>query len=287
MTSKNLLKCIGEKVDSIPDSILEDLGLSFEEINNDASKMAILSKSLKRYKNSSHCKIPFCHTVEAEAFGSSVVFDHKYGNRIGGYAIKDINSIDDLKEFDLSRGRIAEVLKAISLLKKDGENVVLDITGPVTLGTGIIDSNVFFRATRKDIGKANKLFELIENSTVEYILESIKNGVDIISYSDPAGSLDIVGPKFFKDFAGKTIYSILKRVEGKLGDSVIHLCIKTSKSLELSGFLEVEETKVEGQSYYEIIKNAKKENKDIEFLGHWCLKSKANKNEIICCKLIP
>lgn len=287
MTSNNLLKCIGEKIESIPDSILEDLGLSYEEVNKDASKMATLSKSLKGYKSSSYCNLPFCHTVEAEAFGSTVVFDHKYGNRIREYAIRNLNSIEDLKEFDLSRGRIVEVLKAINILKKDGENVVLNITGPVTLGTSIIDSNIFFRATRKDIDKANMLFELIENSTVDYILEAIKNEVDVISYADPAGTLDIVGPRFFKDFAGKTIYNILKRVVGKLGHSVIHLCIRTSKSLESAGLLEVEKIRAEGRSYYEMIKNAKKEKKDISFLGHWCLNSEINKNEIICCKLIP
>ncbi|MBZ2174708.1 hypothetical protein K8M07_05540 [Schnuerera sp. xch1] len=286
MVANNILKCVGEGEESIPDSILEDLNFSYEEINNDASKMAILSKAFKAYKNSSYCELPFCHTVEAEAFGSTVEFDHKLGNRIEGYAIDDINSIEDMGSLDLSKGRIAEVFKTIEILKKDGEYVVLDITGPVTLGTAIIDSNLFFRATRKDINKANKLLELIENSTVDYILEAIKNGVDVISYADPAGTLDIVGPRFFKDFAGKTIYNILKRVEGKLGDSVIHLCIKTSRSLESAGLLEVEKIKAEGQNYFEMIKNAKKERKDINFIGHWCLNSKMKKDEIISCKLM-
>lgn len=286
MAVGNILKCIGKGEESIPDRILEDLGLSYKEINNDASKIATLSKTLKAYKNSPYCELPFCHTVEAEAFGSTVEFDHKLGNRIERYAIDDINLIEDMGNLDLSKGRIAEVLKAVDILKKDGKNVVLDITGPVTLGTTIIESNLFFRTTRKDIDKANRLLKLIENSTVYYILEAIKNGVDVISYADPAGTIDIVGPRFFKDITGKTIYNILKRVDGKLGDSVIHLCIKTSRSLESAGLLEVEKIKVEGKNYFEMIKNAKKERKDINFIGHWCMNSRMKKKEIICCKLI-
>lgn len=284
MTVEKLLKCIGNEKELIPDSILEALGLSFEQVYDDACKIAILSKTFKAYRNSSYCKLPFSHTIEAEAFGSEVVFDHKLGNRIKGYAIEEINSVEDIEGLDLSKGRIAEILKAVRILKKDGEDVVLDITGPITLGTAIIDSSLFFRASRKDIDKTNKLLKLIENSTVDYILEAIKNGVDVISYADPAGTIDIVGPRFFKDFTGKTIYNILKRFEGKLGNSVIHLCIKTSSSLESAGFLEVEKIKVEGDNYYEMIKNAKKERKDINFIGHWCMNSKIKKDGIICCK---
>lgn len=286
MADTNIFKCIGNEEESIPDSILEELGLSYEELNRYDSNIVTLSKALKKYKNNSFCRLPFCHTVEAETFGSTVIFDHKFGNRIGGYAINDMNSIEDIKEFDLSKGRIAEVLKAIDILKKDGEDIIFDITGPITIATSIIDSQLFFRSIRKNTEKVNKLLELIEDSTVTYILEGIKNGADVISFADPAGTLDIVGPKIYKDLAGKTTYNILKRVEGKLDDSFVHLCGKTSTSLEAIGLLGFEKIKVEGQDYFDMIRNIKNERKDIKFIGHWCLKSKIKNNELVICKLI-
>ncbi|MBZ2174710.1 uroporphyrinogen decarboxylase [Schnuerera sp. xch1] len=282
----NIFKCIGNEVESVPDSILEDLGLSYKELNRYNSNIAILSKTLKKNKGITFCRLPFCHTVEAEAFGSTVVFDHKYGNRIGEYAIKDINSIKDLKEFDLSKGRIAEVLKATMILKADGENVFLEITGPFTIGTSIIRSELFFKSIRKDKEKVIELLELIEDNVVDFILEGVNSGVDIISFTDPAGTLDIVGPKIYKDLSGKSTYNILKRVEDKLGDSIVHLCGKTSTSLESIGLLETEKVKTEGQDYFEMIKNIKNERKDIKFLGHWCLKTEAKTNELTICKLI-
>ena len=120
MAVSNIFKCIGNEVESIPESILERLGLSYEELNKTDTNIVTLSKTLKDHKKNSYCRLPFCHTVEAEAFGSTVTIDHQFGNRIKEYAIEDMSTIDDL-DFGLSTGRIVEVLKAISILKKNGE----------------------------------------------------------------------------------------------------------------------------------------------------------------------
>lgn len=285
MTDVKIFKCIGNEVESIPENILEKLGLSYEELNKTDSNIVTLSKTLKDHKKNSYCRIPFCHTVEAEAFGSRVTFDHQFGNRIKEYAIENMTSIDDLA-FDLSKGRIAEVLKAISILKKYGENVVLEITGPITTGTSIIETTMFFKSVRKDKENVDKLLKLIEDGIVSYILEAVKNGVDIISITDPAGTLDIVGPKIYKEVSGKTTCNILKRVENQLGDAVVHLCGKTSTSLESIGLVEVEKIQAEGQDYFNMIKSLKKDRNDVKFIGHWCLKAMKKNGEVIGLKLV-
>lgn len=97
MTVKDIFKCKGNTIDSIPETILERLNISYEEANNNAFKMAMLSKALKEYKNNKYCTIPFCHTVEAEAFGSTVIFDPKVGNRISEYCINESGSIENIR----------------------------------------------------------------------------------------------------------------------------------------------------------------------------------------------
>ena len=42
---------------------------------------------------------------------------------------------------------------------------------------------------------------------------------------------------------------------------------------------------VEGQDYFERILNLKDKMKDIKYLGHWCLKTKANNDGLTICKL--
>ncbi|MSU03000.1 uroporphyrinogen decarboxylase family protein [Tissierella pigra] len=285
MVAASIFKCVGQEVEIIPDSILEGLNISYEESNKNAHEMAILAKALKEYKNEKYCKLPLCHTVEAEAFGSKVIFDQKVGNRIGKYKINDINLVEDISLIDLNRGRVAEVLKAINILKKNEENVILNITGPFSVATSVMDSQLFYRAVRKDREKINRLLEIIENSIVKLILEGVKQGVDFISFADPVGTMDIVGPKIYKDISGQSTYNILKRVESRLGKTIIHICGKTSTSLEAVGLIEIERIKAEGQDYLDIIKKIKGEQKDIKFIGHWCLKLNKSNGEIINCKI--
>lgn len=286
MLATNTFKCSANEEESIPESILKELGISYVDINSKASNIANLSKAIKGYRDLSYCRLPFCSTVEAESFGSKVVLDHQLGNRISQYAIEDINSINKLKEIDLTKGRIAEVLKAVSILKELGEYIILDVTGPITIGTSIMNNQLFFKATRKTIdnNKLNQLLKLIEDSIVAYILEGVKRGVDIFSFADPAGSIDIVGPRVYKGVSGKSIHNILKKLEGKLGSSTIHLCGKTSTSLEAVRFLKSENVIVEGEDYIDMIENIKKE--DIHLIGNWCLKLKKTDNIINKCILI-
>lgn len=285
MEVTKIFRCTGNEIDTIPDGVLQQLNISYEDINKDSSNMASLSRLLKKENKKEYCKLPFCHTVEAEAFGSEVIFNKKLGNRIGKYKINDINSIENISPIDLNKGRVAEVLKAISILKKNGEEVVLDVTGPISIATSIMDSQLFYKAVRKEREKIDFLLELIENTIVEYIFEGIKQGADIISFADPAGTIDIVGPKIYKELSGKTTYNILKKIENKMGKTIVHLCGKTSTSLESIGLLESEKIKTEGQNYFKMIQNIKYGREDIKFVGHWCLKLNKSNNEIINCRI--
>ena len=285
MAIKNIFKCRGNITDSIPETILERLNISYEEANNNAFKMAMLSEALKEHKNNKYCTVPFCHTVEAEAFGSTVIFDQKVGNRVSKYSIDKTSSIENIETIDLNKGRIFEVLSSIKILKDSGEDVVLCVTGPISIATSILESRLFYRAVRKERDKIDRLLAVIEDSTVMYMLEAVKQGVDIISFADPAGTIDIVGPKVYTEIAGKSVYNILKLVENKLTNTIVHLCGKTSTSLEAIGLLEVEKIETDGKNYFEMIENAGKEREDIKFIGHWCLKMDKPGNGVIICRI--
>lgn len=285
MVMANIFKCSGNEIDTIPHCLLQDLNISYEDANNNASEMALLSKALKVENKKEYCRLPFCHTVEAEALGSEVIFNKTVGNRIGKYKIEDVSLIDHISKIDLSKGRISEVLKAVSDLKKDGEKIVLDVTGPISIATSIMDSQLFYKTLRKDREKIDSLLNIIGDNLVEYMLEGIKLGVDIISFADPTGTMDIVGPKVYKDTSGKITYSILKRMESQLGNTLVHLCGKTSTSLEAISLLESEILEADGQNYFQMIQNIKDVRDDIKFIGHWCLKLNKCNGQIVRCRI--
>ena len=284
MSEIKIFKCIGNEVESVPEEVLQELGGTYEELNQKAEGILLLSTKLKKMKDNSLCRVPFCHTVEAEAFGSSVTYDHKYGNRIKEYAIDSLDSIPELK-FDTSKGRILEVVKSIEVLKAAGEDVVVEITGPFTIATSVIDSQTFFKALRKDKEKAKDLLEIITVKTAEYIRMVVQAGADVISITDPAGTLDITGEKIYRELSGPSTLKILEMVKGDLGDALIHLCGKTSTSLERIGKVSAESAVVEGRDYYHRMKRVKEERPEARLFGHWCMKTRAERSDVMILTL--
>ncbi|MBB6218555.1 uroporphyrinogen-III decarboxylase [Anaerosolibacter carboniphilus] len=267
-------KCEGENLEQIPESIMEQTGIRFPEAHLDQKQMMILAKELKKYKKDQIVRIPFCVTVEAEALGGQIKLgDDKIGPRVDQYLFSAIEELEGIKEIDLNTGRIKEVLDAVEGLSVENETVALNVEGPFTIISSLIDPMIFYKGIRKNKELIDKFMKVIEDNIVEYILAGIKRGAKIISYGDPVGSLDIVGPKVYQEISGRTTYNVLKRIEPFLSGRIVHLCGKTSTAFDKLGFSESHPIEMnEELTYGEAILQLMKDNQGIQFIGHACIK---------------
>ncbi len=267
-------KCEGDNLEQIPESIIARTGIRFPKAHLDQEQMMILAKELKEYKKDQIVRIPFCVTVEAEALGGRIKLgDDKSGPRVDQYVFLDIEELGKIKEIDLSRGRIKEVLDSVEGLSREDETVALNVEGPFTIIASLIDPMIFYKGIRKHKEIVDKFMKIIEDNVVAYILGGIERGAKIISYGDPVGSLDIVGPKVYKEISGQTTYNILKRVEPFLDGRIVHICGKTSTAFDQLGFSESYPIEVDEElTYGEAILQLMKSNQEIKFIGHTCIK---------------
>lgn len=274
MEKKLSFKCVGDNLEEIPVTIKESTGLKFPEVHTRAEYMVMLSQELKKYKKDRLCRVPFCNTLEAEAMGANIKLgDYKIGPRVKEYAFKSMEELKYIKEIDLDKGRIKEVLKAVETLSSEGEIVALNLEGPFTIISSLIDPMVFYRAIRKNTEIVYEVIKVIEDNIIKYALEGIKRGAKIISYGDPVGTMDMVGPQIYKDLSGKSTYEILKNLEEHLDGALIHLCGKTSTDLENAGLIKSEPRKYDEElTYGQAIENLLKENKTVKIIGHNCIK---------------
>lgn len=272
---KNIFKCNQNDNENIPMEIIDNTHLKFPDLHTNSKDIAYVSQNLKLYKNDRICKVPFCTTVEAEAMGANIKLgDEKNCPRISNYAYKDINELLDIEDISLERGRIKEVLDSISILKNKGEIVVLNVCGPFTILSLLIDSKYIYKSLRKDKSTVENILNKIENNIVKYVKKAIENKVDIISYSDPMSSIEIVGPKVYKEIVGNTTIRTLEKLDNSIDSSVIHLCGKVSTSLQSYKNLEVEEISYNldlryGEAIYNLLET---KNKNNIFIGHNCMK---------------
>lgn len=274
MENKIDFKCVGDNLEEIPESIEIETGLKFPEVHTKGEYMATISKALREYRKDMVCRLPFCNTVEAEAFGASIKLgDSKTGPRVKNYRFNSIEEIEAITAIDLNKGRIKEVLDAADTLSKKGEIVTLNIEGPFTIISSLIDSTTFYKAIRKNRDIVDKVIEIIEESIMEYALEAVKRGVKIISYGDPVGALDLVGPKVFKDISSKSTLRILKGLEEKIDGVLIHVCGKASSALENLEMCSSERIEYDNNlTYAEGMLSVLKERKDCKIIGHACIK---------------
>lgn len=270
-------KCTGEKPEEIPIEIINS-GISFPEVHIDRRQMAGLAKALKQFKGDVITRIPFCVTVEAEALGACIKLgNEKAGPRVDRYAFNNIEELQNLNTIKLEEGRIKQVLDCVELLSSEGETVVLSAEGPLTIISSLMDPLEFYKGLNKSSQIVEQTLQVIEESIVKYILEGIKRGAKIISYADPVGSPDIVGPRVYRNVSGKTSYNILKKLETVAGNVLIHLCGKTSTALDKLGLTRSESVEVKEEvTYGEALVNILDHSKGVEFIGHRCIKQTPN-----------
>lgn len=274
MEYKTEFKCQGDNLEKIPESVVNNIGITFPNAHTDNTLMCLLAKELKKYKKDSICRVPFCVTVEAESLGGNIKLgDMKNGPRVESYAFATIEELKNIQNINFHKGRIKEVLESIQKLSNEGECATLNVEGPFTIMSSIIDPIVFYKGIRRNKEKIDEFLKVLENNIVYYILEGIKRGAKIISYGDPAGSLDILGPKIYEQYSAKITYNILKEVEPYLENAVIHLCGKTSTAFEKLGLSESKAIEIQEKiTYGEAINKILQERNDVKFIGNSCIK---------------
>lgn len=272
-------KCTGENLEQIPDEIISRTGISFPEAHQNKNLMACLAVEMKKFKHDSFVRIPFCVTVEAEALGAKIKLGNSTsGPRVEEYAFTSMDELKNVEVMDLTKGRIKEVLDCVELLHNQQEIAALSVEGPFTIISSLMDPMIFFKAIRQRPEEVKQLLTVIEESIIRYIEAGVERGAMIISYGDPVGSMDIVGPKLYREYSGKTSYNILKKLESLPVPALIHLCGKTSTALEKLGLSETKSIEVDKDiSYGQALCNLLKDLQEIRFIGHRCIKWSPNK----------
>lgn len=228
-------KCSGDNLEQIPAAVISETGITFPEAHTDQHSMAALASALMRHRGDVIARVPFCVTIEAEDYGAHIKLgDDKLGPRVEKYAFASVGELSSLRKIDLTKGRIREVLDAVEILAGTGKKVALSVEGPFTILSSLIDPMLFYKELRKDPVRIKEILVNVEADIIRYSLESMKRGVSIISYGDPVGAMDVVGPKVYRNFSGPSSYRIIDGIKKAGGRVLIHLCGKTSTALEKS-----------------------------------------------------
>ena len=240
-------KCTYSNSVGISAEVTDGLGLEFPDAYMHSDTMQTLAKAIKAHDKADFCLLPFCRTVEAEAMGAVL----NYGDANTGPRAKDpvCGTCDDvlaLPAVDVTKGRMAEVIRACAGLKAQGETVCLEVTGPFTILNALMEPRKVFKAYRKDPEGMKKVLNKLSNDLLAYIKAGKEAGVDIFIFSDSAGAPELLGPKFMTQGVEDFYHPFLKKVEELMDDSCIFLmCPKFTYAVIDTGFGEFRDHQLE------------------------------------------
>ena len=217
-----------------------------------------------------HLVFPIIQGIEAIAYGAEpkligknyTFSDYKY------QTLEEIKKNQSISNHHI----IKNSLKCIS--NQADKNIVLEVSSPFSILASLINPTKLYRYSRKNKELLLEVLNGIEDSLAKYTIDCIEAGVDIISYADSEGVMEMVGEKFYKDISGFTTYNYLNKISSKLGKCIVHICGKTSYSLQKAGFIVTKVYRVESdKNRMEILLDYAKDRK-FKFIGHSCIHNK-------------
>lgn len=260
--------CPGGMMNMVTSELMDRVKVYMPEAHKDARQMARLSKAVYDERCFENYGVPFCMTVEAEEMGARVdMGSDVYEPHVVEYAINSVSEYQKLRPVDVNQGRAKVVLDAIRILREETEDVpvVGNLTGPISTASSLMEPVVFYKELRKKNQEAHAYMEFITEQLIAFGRAQVEAGADLIAVSDPSGTGEILGPKYFKEFAVTYINRLLDALQEEKMGTIVHICGQMSPVYE-----EVNEVRSSALSFDSIVpmKEAREHLKNRVLMGN-------------------
>lgn len=219
--------CPGGMMNMVTSELMEKVNVLMPEAHSDARMMADLAKAVYEEQCFENYGVPFCMTVEAEEMGAKVDMGSLvYEPHVTKYVIEKLEDYKVLTPIDVSKGRSKVVVDAIAILANETKDVPIvgNITGPVSTATSVIEPTEFYKALRKKNALAHEYMEFITEQLIVFGKAMVEAGADVIAISDPSGTGEILGPKYFKEFAVTYLNKLIDGIRKDHVGVIVHIC---------------------------------------------------------------
>lgn len=219
--------CPGGMMNMVTTEVIEELGIDFSKAHSNPQIMADLATAVYEKGCFENYGVPFCMTIEAEEFGASVnMGTNIYEPHVVEYAIASVKEYNKLPPINFEEGRAKVVIDAIKLLKSKNSNVPIigNLTGPISTASSVMEPVVFYKELRKSNAEAHKYLDFVTEQLISFAKKQIEAGADIIAISDPSGTGEILGPKFFEEFAVKYLNKLVESIQEEKVKTIVHIC---------------------------------------------------------------
>lgn len=262
-------KCVYSEFKGLLKIDPEKYGLKVPELYQNAEDMVKTIIATRDEGGDPLLRLPIDTIALAENIGAAVIYDTSTtGPRKDVDVIASVREVLDLPPADPERGRMAEIMKGLRILKEKGEEPVFAIHGMFDTLNGLIDMQKIIMEFAMDPGLMQAVSDRIRSDIVTVCLAAEAAGARLITYSDGSGGINVIGPKFAKKVVECFLYPLMKELDEKLARGTkVQMCPKAGFMLtgcEKADFKEYDEDK--GESWFENVLN----DREVRFTGTIC-----------------
>lgn len=219
--------CPGGMMNMITTELMDACAVYWPQAHTDARMMADLAAESFKSGCFENIGVPFCMTIEAEELGAEVTLGSNiFEPHVTGYAFEDIREWTKLAPIRADAGRAKAVIDAIRLLKAEhpGVPIIGNLTGPISVASSVMDPVAFYKGMKRRNKETHAYMEFITDQIAYFGKLQIEAGVDVIAISDPSGTGEILGPKFFDEFVVTYLNKLLDSLDSAHVPTIVHIC---------------------------------------------------------------
>lgn len=220
--------CPGGMMNMITTDLMHESGVIWPAAHTDANLMAALAIASYKEKCFDNIGVPFCMTVEAEALGAEVTMGSEiYEPHVTSYPIDTVADWKTLSRPDVNKGREKITIDAIRLIKAQNLDapIVGNLTGPISVASSVMEPVNFYKELRKKKELAHEYMTFVTEGLIDFARAMVEAGADVIAISDPSGTGEILGPKFFEEYAVKYLNMLLDGLKDlEMMGTIVHIC---------------------------------------------------------------
>ncbi len=221
--------CPGGMMNMIVTELMYKTNIVWPDAHTDVDMMSGLAKSVYEYGMFENYGVPFCMTVEVEAMGAKVDLGNtKFEPRVISYVLDGVSDFNKLKRLDVNSGRAKVSVEVINRLKNNNDKVPIigNLSGPISVASSLIEPVNFYKELRREKEDAHRFIDFVTDQIITFGIAQIEAGADVITISDPSGTGEILGPKYFDEYAVKYLNKLidgLREANEKI-PVIVHIC---------------------------------------------------------------
>jgi len=203
------------------------IGVTVNELVKDGALQAKCMKAIADKYDTSASVTLMDLSVEAEAFGSPVIYSDDEVPTVVNKIIEDIGDIENLRIPEVGEARTGEYIKTVREAKKliTDRPVLAGAIGPFSLAGRLLDMTEIMVLSMIEPETVHATLEKATQFIKEYAKEFKKAGADGIIFAEPAAGL--LSPDLNREFSVKYMKKIVDEIKSDDFTVIYHNCGNT------------------------------------------------------------